>query len=172
MKSVQFSTIEVRGYSLCPGDHPDVNRGAPVSLDWEIQSEQSFDLEEYERRFGGKKKTHDDMIKMAYERTYMLQKSGYSMDEIEIRSKIAKKDRKNRSQTRRTMIFEPLMIVSEETRRWIAKKKSHRNKIGNESNRPIRSPSPDSIITTSTTSEMSFASNQNFLTKDLMVCNQ
>jgi len=55
-KSVQFSTIGIRDYSLCLGDHPDVNRGAPVSLDWKYEPEQSFDLEEYERSFGNNNK--------------------------------------------------------------------------------------------------------------------
>lgn len=136
-KSVHFSTIEVRDYSLCLGDHPDVNRGAPVSLDWEYESEQSFDIEEYEKRTCGReKKTEDEMIRLAFEREYVLRKLGYSMEEIESRSKSVKKDQKNRSQTRRNMIFEPLMIMSEETKRWIAKKKrkNPRNKIHHDSN--------------------------------------
>lgn len=174
-KSVQFSTIEVRDYSLCLGDHPDVNRGAPVSLDWEYQSEQSFDLEEYEQRsYGRGKKTHNDMIRLAFEREYMLRKLGYSEEEIKTRSKSVKKDQKNRSQTRRTMIFEPFLIMSEETKRWLAKKKNHKNKIDNEINKPMRSASGDSIITTSTASEMSssYRASSTFMAENMIVCNQ
>uniref|UniRef100_A0A7S0UKW2 Uncharacterized protein n=1 Tax=Pseudo-nitzschia delicatissima TaxID=44447 RepID=A0A7S0UKW2_9STRA len=174
-KSVQFSTIEVRDYSLCLGDHPDVNRGAPVSLDWEYQSEQSFDLEEYEQRcFGRGKKTHNGMIRLAFEREYMLRKLGYSEDEIKTRSQSVKKDQKNRSQTRRTMIFEPFLIMSEETKRWIAKKKTHKNKIDIEINKPMRSSSGDSIITTLTASEMSssYRASSTFMAENMIVCNQ
>ncbi len=167
-KSVQFSTIEVRDYSICLGDHPDVNRGAPVSLDWEYESEQSFDLEEYEQRSCGReKKTHNDMIRLAFEREFMLRKWGYSEEEIKTRSKSVKKDQKNRSQTRRTMIFEPFMIMSEETKRWIAKKKNHKNKIDNESNKSMRS----SIITASTASELS-SSYHASSSLNMIVCNQ
>ena len=162
-KSVQFSIIEIRDYSLCLGDHPDVNRGAPVSLDWEYKSEQSFDLKEYEQiTFGKEKKTHQEMICLAYEREYTLRKLGYSKEEIMTRSKSVKKDRKKRSQTRRSMIFEPFMIISEKTQRWIAKRKSARNQIDTESNKSMRS-SRCSIITTSTASETSssFSPSQN-----------
>ena len=166
-KSVQFSTIEIRDYSLCLGDHPDVNRGAPVSLDWEYESEQSFDLEEYEQRsFGKGRKSQQDMIRRAFEREYTLQKLGYSKEEIETRSKIAKKDRKKRSQTRRTMIFEPLMIMSEETKRWIEKRKTRHNEIVKESG--------DSISSASSTSDISsgFAPGEDFMEKNVIVCSQ
>lgn len=170
-KSVQFSTIEVRDYSLCLGDHPDVNRGAPVSLDWEYESEQSFDLEEYEQRLGGReKKTQNDMIRLAFEREYVLRKLGYSEEEIKTRSKSVKRDQKNRSQTRRTMIFEPFIILSEETKRWIAKKKNHASKI-DQSNKPMRSSSKDSIITASTASELSSGYHPNSAL-NMIACNQ
>lgn len=172
-KSVQFSTIEVRDYSICLGDHPDVNRGAPVSLDWEYESEQSFDLEEYEQMTCGReKKKHNDMIRLAFEREYMLRKWGYSEEEIKTRSKSVKKDQKNRSQTRRTMIFEPFMIMSEETKRWIAKKKNHRNKIDNENNKSMRSSSRDSIITTPSTASNLRSSYHASSTLNMIVCNQ
>mmetsp|Transcript_8508 Transcript_8508/g.17745 ORF Transcript_8508/g.17745 Transcript_8508/m.17745 type:complete len:207 (+) Transcript_8508:62-682(+) len=173
-KSVQFSTIEIRDYSLCLGDHPDVNRGAPVSLDWEYESEQSFNLEEYEQRCSGKeKRTQQDMIRMAFEREYTLQKLGYSKEEIYTRSKSVKQDRKNRSQTRRTMIFEPFMIISEETRRWIAKKKEHRSKTNDEGNKTRRSSFQDSV-STEETSEMGspFSHSPECITEPIIVCDQ
>jgi hypothetical protein len=173
-KIVQFSTIEIRDYSLCLGDHPDVNRGAPVSLDWEYQSEQSFGIVEYERR-SFPKKSHNEMIRLAFEREYTLRKLGYSEEEIKTRSISVKKDQKNRSQTRRTMIFEPFMIISEKTRRWIAKRKCLRNTIDNESNNEsMISSCRDSTITSSTALEMSssYAPSHNFMTENIMVCNQ
>ena len=167
-KSVQFSTIEIRDYSLCLGDHPDVNRGAPVSLDWEYQVEQSFDIVEYERR-SVPKKTHNEMIRMAFEREFTLRKLGYSEEEIKTRSRSVKKDRKNRSQTRRTMIFEPFMIISEKTRRWIVRRKGLRNTIDNETNNTsMISSSRDSTITSTSSS---YAPTQNFMTENIIVCN-
>lgn len=128
-KSVHFTTIEIRDYSQCLGDHPCVNRGAPLSLDWDYQSEQSYDIEEYEQRFNHaqqqeqKKRSQQRMIRLAFERQYLLQNLGYSEEEINNRSKDAKNDRKKRSQTRRTMIFEPFIVIAEDTKRWIAKRK-------------------------------------------------
>jgi hypothetical protein len=172
-KSVQFSKIEIRDYSLCLGDHPCVNRGAPVSLDWEYQSEQSFDIVEYERR-SVPKKTHNEMIRMAFEREYTLRKLGYSEEEIKTRSRSVKKDRKNRSQTRRTMIFEPFIIISEKTQRWIARRKGLRNPIDNETNNAsMISLSRDSTINSTTALEMrsSYSPTQNFMTENIIVCN-
>ena len=155
-KSVQFSTIVVRDYSLCLGDHPEVNRGAPVSLDWEYESEQSYNIEEYEQRPSRKYRSRQQLIRRAFEREYTLQKLGYSKEEIETRSKSVEKDRKKRSQTRQTMIFEPFIILSEKTRRWISKRKDLHNQNNNtqNNNKPIRSSSQDSIMTSiSTASE-------------------
>ena len=166
-KTVQFTTIEIRDYSLCLGDHPDVNRGAPVSLDWEYQSQQSFDIEEYEQRYSGKeKKTEQEMVRLAFEREYTLRKLGYTNEEIRTRSKHVKKDRKNRSKTRRTMIFEPFMIISEETRRWLAERKRRKSEVVTKSR--------DSISTASTMSNMSsgFPSNENLMSKDTIACSQ
>lgn len=175
-KNVQFSTIEVRDYSLCLGDHPGVNRGAPVSLDWEYLSEQSFDLEEYEQRsFGREKKSHNAMIRQAFERNYVLRKLGYTEDEIKTRSKSVRQDQKNRSQTRRAMIFEPFMIMSEETKRWISKRKSLRDKIDDESNKSMRDSSRDSVVAASTASEMSssYHPSSTFMTEsNVIVCSQ
>lgn len=169
-KIVQFSTIEIRDYSLCLGDHPDVNRGAPVSLDWEYQSQQSFDLEEYEQKSTGKKKTRQDMILLAFQREYKLRKLGYSTEEIKTGSKSVKKDRKRRSQTRRTMIFEPFMVISENTRRWISKRKSLQKQIGKEIDRSSISSCRDSIMTASTISSLS--EKEDFMTENIMVCVQ
>jgi hypothetical protein len=155
-KSVQFSTIEVRDYWQCLGDHPDVNYGAPVSLDWDYQSEHSYDIEEYEQISGAKeKKDYQQMTFMAFEREYILRKLGYSKEEIQSRSKSVKKDRKKRSQTRRTMIFEPFMIISEETRKWISKRKSFSNGNDTDDTKQRRSSSEDSIATMSTSFETS-----------------
>ena len=160
-KNVQFSTIEVRNYSLCLGDHPCVNRGAPVSLDWEYQAEQSYDLEEYEQKSSGKKRSRQQLILQAFEREYILRILGYSTEEIKIRSTSVKKDKKKRSQTRKTMIFEPFMIISEQTRRWISKRKGlHQSQTNN--NKPIMFSSLDTVASASTASE----------TEDIMVCDQ
>lgn len=171
-KSVQFTTIEIRDYPQCLGDHPDVNRGAPVSLDWDYQSEQSYDIEEYEQRSCRKKRSEQQMIRLAFEREYILQKLGYSKEEIETRSKSVKDDRKKRSQTRRTMIFEPFMIISEETRRWIAKRKNLKNER-NGSSKPIRSSSHDNLTLISSASEDGSSHfSQKFITKDTIVYDQ
>jgi hypothetical protein len=113
--------------------------------------------------------------RLAFEREYTLRKLGYSEEEIKTRSISVKKDQKNRSQTRRTMIFEPFMIISEKTRRWIAKRKCLRNTIDNESNNEsMISSCRDSTITSSTALEMSssYAPSHNFMTENIMVCNQ
>lgn len=162
---------------MCLGDHPDVNRGAPVSLDWDYQSEQSFDIEEYERRTGGRaKKTEDEMKRLAFEREYMLRKLGYSMEEIESQSKIVRQDQKKRSQTRRNMIFEPFMIMSEETKRWIAKKKrkNSRKKLDDENKKSMRCLPKREGSTTSTSSgeSSSFRPGSNFVNESMIACNQ
>lgn len=162
---------------MCLGDHPDVNRGAPVSLDWDYQSEQSFDIEEYERITGGRaKKTEDEMKRLAFEREYMLRKLGYSMEEIESQSKIVRQDQKKRSQTRRNMIFEPFMIMSEETKQWIAKKKrkNSRKKLDDGNKQSMRSLPKREGSTTSTSSgeSSSFRPRSNFVNESMIACNQ
>mmetsp|Transcript_30648 Transcript_30648/g.72311 ORF Transcript_30648/g.72311 Transcript_30648/m.72311 type:complete len:201 (-) Transcript_30648:1461-2063(-) len=169
-KSVQFTTIEIRDYAQCLGDHPDVNRGAPVSLDWDYQSEQCYDIEEYERKCS-QKKSEQQMIQLAFEREYILQKLGYSQEEIYTRSKSVKNDRKKRSQTRRTMIFEPFIILAEDTKRWIAKRKDIKNE-GKGEKGLIRSSSNGSFTCLSSGSEASAMFPTEYLTKGSVLCGQ
>ena len=46
--SVVFSSVQVRVYSRTVGDHPDVTRGAPVTLDWDFQDHSEVDILQFE----------------------------------------------------------------------------------------------------------------------------
>lgn len=47
-KTVSFSSLEVRQYSLVVGDHPCTTIGCPLSLGWEVCDESQVAVDDYE----------------------------------------------------------------------------------------------------------------------------
>ena len=181
---VQFTTIEVRTHSLCIGDNPGGGQfgalGAPISLDWEYDTEhESYNLDEYEERHhndhnnttnsssskrrsrhqsNGNKLKQWQLILQPFEREFILiHKLGYTKEEINIQRKMIKIDRNQRKHTRRIMIFEPIEIGLEHFRKW---RKNRNNKNNNNAKttkdeQPQQSPFMEDSCNTSTSSSES-----------------
>lgn len=47
-KSVNFSTVSIREFSLVVGDHPDVKVGPPISIGWQFMEHDAQALDQYE----------------------------------------------------------------------------------------------------------------------------
>ena len=121
VRSVRFSTVSVRKYDLCLGDHPSVRQGAPVSLDWTYRRKESrYPLDEYERRRSNiaakrRRREHhrhydnnnnvsskdEDRLRQrsSLERLHLLKELGYSRKEIEEAAERARKIREQRFRT-------------------------------------------------------------------------
>eukprot|EP00751_Fragilariopsis_kerguelensis_P039248 CAMPEP_0171002528 /NCGR_PEP_ID=MMETSP0736-20130129/16259_1 /TAXON_ID=186038 /ORGANISM="Fragilariopsis kerguelensis, Strain L26-C5" /LENGTH=250 /DNA_ID=CAMNT_0011430927 /DNA_START=21 /DNA_END=770 /DNA_ORIENTATION=- len=86
-KGVRFSTVNIRQYSICLGDHPSVALGAPISLDWTYEKEISIDLQEYEQHttqyYSGKRRTRCEFKLPSQERFQLFKQLGYSRNEIQ-----------------------------------------------------------------------------------------
>ena len=100
-KSVRFSSVDIRDYSLCIGDNPSVSRGVPISLDWDYDEEHSHDINNYEHsRFGDRRES--EALKLpSLQRVQVLKKLGYSRGEINEQVKEVVKVKQKRILTRR-----------------------------------------------------------------------
>ena len=47
-KSVGFSTVRLHTHKHILGDNPSVSAGLPVTLDWDVEQSENFDLEDFE----------------------------------------------------------------------------------------------------------------------------
>lgn len=59
-RHVTFSSVQVREYSRILGDHPCCPSGPPLSLGWELEREDSFRLEEYEKEREPARRSKED----------------------------------------------------------------------------------------------------------------
>jgi hypothetical protein len=120
--NVQFSTVHVREYNLCLGDNPSVTCGAPISLDWYYEKEQSYSsVDEYEFSSSSSSSSsstttpsktatapkpsspssrYTRLKRPSFERLHILMNSGYSRKEIKDATNDAQIIRKQRSQTK------------------------------------------------------------------------
>lgn len=100
-KSVRFSSVDVRDYSLCLGDNPSVTRGVPISLDWEYDEAQSYEIDTFERDRCDDRRVSDDLKLPSLQRVQMLKRLGYSRGEINERVKEVDIVKDKRISTRR-----------------------------------------------------------------------
>jgi hypothetical protein len=47
---VQFSTVEIRAYTITIGDHPCCTIGCPITLDWDYLSDDTISIDDYEQQ--------------------------------------------------------------------------------------------------------------------------
>jgi hypothetical protein len=80
-RSVNFSTIEVRSHPMIMGDNPSVSSGPPVTIDWEHQDVELFDVSAYEES-KPKKRTKQEILIPAHLRESSLRDQGYARCEI------------------------------------------------------------------------------------------
>lgn len=100
-KSVRFSSVDIRDYSLCPGDNPSVSRGIPISLNWDYGEEQSYDITKFEHGRCGLRRTSDELKLPSLQRVQLLKKMGYSRGEIKEQVKEVERAKEKRLSTRR-----------------------------------------------------------------------
>jgi len=81
-RSVRFSSVDIRDYSICLGDNPSVSRGVPISLDWEYEPEHSHEINSYEHDRLDDRKDPDDLKLPSLQRVQLLKNLGYSRGEI------------------------------------------------------------------------------------------
>lgn len=96
--SIDFSSITIREHPVIPGENPGVSCGVPLTLDWEHEFEDRFDLDEFES-----KKTHKrrqvEMKIPASKRADMLRKNGFGWVDIQKSIKQANISRHKRKKT-------------------------------------------------------------------------
>mmetsp|Transcript_42201 Transcript_42201/g.128032 ORF Transcript_42201/g.128032 Transcript_42201/m.128032 type:complete len:304 (-) Transcript_42201:74-985(-) len=82
-KTVAFSTVQVREYSICLGDNPACTSGPPLSVSWDYcQPRCEKDVTEYEKRRGPRLRGHQ--LKLPPEaRRVILQRLGESDESME-----------------------------------------------------------------------------------------
>lgn len=100
-RTASFSTLEIRSYDITIGDNPGGSHGAPVSLSWDYNPDNTVkvDLETYEKT-RPQRRTRSDMYMPGSIRMFLLMKTkGYSLREIEAAAKEAEKLRKKRQNT-------------------------------------------------------------------------
>lgn len=102
-KSVSFSNVDIRDYSICPGDNPAVSRGVPLSLDWDYDPETSQDINQFEDDREGYRRVKDDLKLPSLQRVQILKHSGYSRGDINERVKEVEKAKDERISTRRKL---------------------------------------------------------------------
>lgn len=108
-KSVTFSKVAIRDYSICPGDNPSVSRGVPLSLDWGYDQAKSHDINDFEDDREGCRRTNDDLKLPSLQRVHILKNNGYSRGDINERVKEVEQAREKRIETRRKLEREDKM---------------------------------------------------------------
>jgi hypothetical protein len=85
-REVSFDSISIRNYSIELGNHPNCQVGAPVTLSWdyEEQDTQDIDVYEFERK---PRRTTRHLILNYYQRKDILKLAGYSDKELKAAEK-------------------------------------------------------------------------------------
>ena len=95
---VRFSSVDVREYPFVLGDHPGVEKGAPLAIDWEPCSSNSISLEDYE---ASRKGQHQWVSRISWqERNVLLRELGLPQEAIKRAEKAAAKVRQQRQESR------------------------------------------------------------------------
>lgn len=97
-KSVTFTDVSVREYPFCLGDNPATIIGAPLTIEWEAQSEGKLSLDDYETSRPDRRRS-DELRIPAFVREEMLRNNGYSRLDIQkgVRDANIARNRRKRS---------------------------------------------------------------------------
>jgi hypothetical protein len=115
-RSVNFSTIEVRSYPMIMGDAPSVSLGPPLTIDWEHQDVEEYDVSDYEKA-KPKKRSKAEMLVPAEVREAWLRDQGYAWSEMEEVRKEINCIKKRRSATISQQRWQPLFSLSRQSGR-------------------------------------------------------
>lgn len=95
-KSVSFSSLQIRSYSVTVGDHPCCTAGLPLTLDWDYTEEVSeFTVDEYEEERSPHRRHRSDLIISAEQRQEILTET--STQELRKARRQLHRDRSSRS---------------------------------------------------------------------------
>jgi hypothetical protein len=61
-KHVVFRTVLVREYPFILGDNPAVRSGAPLTIDWDYEAEETYDIDMYEYMRKGKRRHRKKLV--------------------------------------------------------------------------------------------------------------
>ena len=96
--TIGFSSITIREHPVIPGENPGVSSGVPLTLDWEHDFEDKFDLDEFESNKTQKRRQVEMKIP-ASKRADMLRKNGFGWVDIQKSIKQANISRHKRKKT-------------------------------------------------------------------------
>ena len=96
--TIGFSSITIREHPVIPGENPGVSCGVPLTLDWEHDFEDKFDLDEFESNKTQKRRQVEMKIP-ASKRADMLRKNGFGWVDIQKSIKQANISRHKRKKT-------------------------------------------------------------------------
>lgn len=105
-KSVRFSSVDVRDYSICLGDNPSVSRGVAISLGWGYDKEITFEINSYECNRSGYRRHFEELKIPSLQRIQLLKGLGYSRGELNEQRKKTHLDKQHRFRTRRRIALE------------------------------------------------------------------
>lgn len=129
-KKVSFGTISIREYPICVGDNPGGSWGVPITIDWEHQSEASFDFDMYETT-RPERRTQLEIAMPAPVRYEKLRAEGFSRQEIQKAEKQANIIRCRRRRTVEMLHMAPIHEFSETIVKGTVKALSLRKKKKN-----------------------------------------
>mmetsp|Transcript_7569 Transcript_7569/g.9893 ORF Transcript_7569/g.9893 Transcript_7569/m.9893 type:complete len:194 (+) Transcript_7569:73-654(+) len=99
VRSVKFATIQIREYKRTVGDHPEVLRGAPMSLDWDYNQHDHVCVSDYEENRSAKR----TFLRIdSYSRQQLLMDQfEISLEELQSAEKEAKMIRDQRAESKK-----------------------------------------------------------------------
>jgi hypothetical protein len=92
-KRVRFETVEIIELPISIGDNPSVREGAPLTTEWVAQQRTTLNLEYFEAYRPARRRSTRELILSPSYRTKLLQRQGYTQDEIDEASNLAAKAR-------------------------------------------------------------------------------
>ena len=132
-KSVGFSTLTIREYAMILGDNVTMS-GPPISISWEHDKEEMFDVDDYEAVYENTRRSHAELQMPRAHRDEMMRRSGFTRKQIQEASKQATIARNRRKRTAETQQLHKLQEVMENVVR--SGKKGLRMKKGTSSSLP------------------------------------
>ena len=99
-RSVRFADAHIRKYAVCVGDNPAVSLGVPVSLDWQVLSEEICPVDTAPCSAG---LTEEELRLPSTEREAMVRNAGFSTEEIRTSVRAVNTVKMEREQTLDTL---------------------------------------------------------------------
>jgi hypothetical protein len=110
-RHVAFSSIIIRRYPMILGDNPSCGSGPPVSLGWEYEVLPEMSVMDFEAfRLRSRRPRTVQLVLSHYKRLELLQRSGYSANEIAAADKAAARVRRQRQMS---AALSPLRTIEE-----------------------------------------------------------